>query len=338
MPLFDIKNLLKGSMMDSENPIPFLQPTQPAPTAPSFMDNLKGLISNPQFQDTMRNLGTALNNDTRYINYKGIDIPVARGIGERLGDFANVNNATMQGYSDAKRLGDMYRGLGINLPEGTQFKSPDELANYAKLWTDIKKSDELNEYRKGTLENREAQIKTMEMLNNLKAENNKLQSNDKNMTMKEILDTLKVVNPAEADKFMKKYDFSLNPDGTQKNAGLLGLNIPNTTAQHIIDGIIPLNAARTINLNTKTKFIPEEVKIKQQNADSNTKRANKPTGRGGRGGSYKPENNPEYASDLADYLGTGDSKMKEWGRKEFIRKYRVDPEKKLQQNQIGYGR
>lgn len=264
----------------------------------------------------------------------GAGIPIAlamSGMGGYSGyNRARDNNAyidyeSTQGQKRAKLLNS--NDSNNQIPDDLGYVSETDFKNYQNMQNNNWKQ----EYQRGQLDNKEQQLKIMETLNNLKIQND---NKNKNMTMQEILNTLKITNPDEAQAYMKKYDFSMNPDGTQRNAGLLNMELPNSAAQQIINGTIPLNMARTKNINTKTDYIPVDYKIKKQNADSKRLSATKPRA----GSKPKLEDSQTYRNDLAEYLSVKDPAKKEWGRQELIRRYGVDPDKKLQQANTGYGR
>jgi len=126
---------------------------QQAPQGMNWAGKLKNLFANPMFQDTMMNFGNAMADDTRYVNYNGIQIPVKKSFGERFKGFSTANNQTMQGYRDADRTAGLYKSLGIDIPiKG--FRSADEVANYGKLAVDVRKN--------------EADLENAKFLNNLR--------------------------------------------------------------------------------------------------------------------------------------------------------------------------
>jgi hypothetical protein len=238
----------------------------------------------------------------------------------------------MGGYRDANRTAQMYKGLGINMPENMQFKTADEVSNYAKLATDLKKDGDNAEIKKmyyGILQDRaDDTVKSAEE----KLKNQQTTRKQIYMDSPQYQGYLQnQVDPTGKFNFQGGKNINYLQEQLKTLYGTdLNESISTDYGKNLLLGLPQLNQAKTGFTNQKTKAIPIKLKIDQQNADSKKTSAEKPRG-GGKGGAGKLENNQEYRNDLADYSGATDPKMKAWGKKEFIRKHGVDPDKKLEQ-------
>ncbi len=100
------------------------------------------------------------------------------------------------------------------------------------------------------------------------------------------------------------------------------------------DSTIDLNGKRGKYMDVMSEEQPKRTGIMQQNANSNSSRANsyaKKSSGGGRSSS-KLENNPDYRTHLAEYStikGSGDKNKVNYAKNQFIKMYGIDPDKKI---------
>lgn len=98
------------------------------------------------------------------------------------------------------------------------------------------------------------------------------------------------------------------------------------------DSTIDLNDKRGKYLDVLSDETPKRTGIMQQNANANSSRANTYDKNGGRSGGSKPEDNPNYGTDLAEYnaiMQSGDKGKINYARNQFIKRHNIDPDKKL---------
>ena len=119
----------------------------------SFMGKMGSFLQNPNVQDMLFNLSKSFQDDTRYVNYNGIPIPVKKGRGEMLGNFANMQMDSMRGRQDADRMGGLYgEALGQPIPQG-QFRNPQEVSEFMTNINAIENARSMRDYRKAQLDN-----------------------------------------------------------------------------------------------------------------------------------------------------------------------------------------
>lgn len=239
--------------------------TESLPAKTGIMDRVGNALKSPMGRDILNNFITAMGNDTDYINYNGIPIPIKRGVGERINDFSKLAINTSNTYNDTSRLSDIYKGLGINIPQG-QFKTPQELADYAKLSGDIKKQSDLSEYRTGLLDLKEQLLKLQAM-----TKENEL--NNKQTTREQLYNDSPIYQKylqSQVDP-QGKFDFSGGQNAeylrTQlKNMYGIDLTAPISTEYglNLLKGVPQVNQSRIENTNTKTQYIPKEYQLKLQ--------------------------------------------------------------------------